>query len=90
MRKATVAVAALTVATAGSAMFGGAALAGGWGHGNGHGGDYGGNGTGGKQTNNCLNIGLDLLSGIGLGGEGKGSGASCSNSGANGTGGSAY
>jgi hypothetical protein len=86
MRKASVVAGTLAVAAAGSATLGGVALAF-----DGHHGinNKGGNGTGGKATNNCLNIGLGLLSGIGLGGTGSATGATC-NASANGTGGSAY
>jgi hypothetical protein len=82
MRKSTVGVAVLATAAAGSALFGGMALAGG-------GNSFGGAGTGGTATNNCLNVGVPILSGIGLGGSGTASGASCTAI-ANGTGGSAY
>ncbi|MBV9313632.1 MAG: hypothetical protein JO100_07715 [Pseudonocardia sp.] len=79
MRKATVGVAALAAAAAGSAMLGGAALAT----------EVAGAGVGGKATNNCLNVGVPILSGIGAGGIGSASGASCSAV-ADGTGGSVY
>ena len=45
--------------------------------------------AGGEATNNCLNVGIPILSGIGVAGQGQASGASCSAT-ANGTGGSAY
>jgi hypothetical protein len=81
MRKSSVGVAMLATATAGSAVLGGVALA--WD------GSQGGAGTGGTATNNCLNVGVPVLSGIGLGGTGVASGASCSAT-ANGTGGAAF
>jgi hypothetical protein len=86
MRKASVVAGTIAAATAGTAAFGGVALA--W---DGHHSHFarGGNGTGGKATNNCINIGIPILSGIGLAGSGKASGATCTAS-ANGTGGAAY
>jgi hypothetical protein len=84
MRKSSVGVAVLVTATVGSAALGGVALAGGWGDT-----AIGGAGKGGTATNNCLNVGVPILSGIGLGGSGTASGASCSAT-ANGTGGSAF
>jgi hypothetical protein len=87
MRKSSVVAGTVAAATAGSALFGGVALA--WG-GHHHGYfDRGGNGVGGKATNNCLNIGIPILSGLGVGGTGDAKGATCSAS-ANGTGGGAY
>jgi hypothetical protein len=50
---------------------------------------HGGNGHGGHATNNCLNVGVPVLSGIGAGGQGGAHGASC-NASANGRGGNAY
>ena len=97
MRKATIAAGLLSLATAGSVMFvGGTAFACGDSCGRApsccssapSGGDTGGSGTGGKATNNCLNVGIPILSGIGIAGTGSASGASCDAS-ANGTGGSA-
>lgn len=86
MRKASVVAGTLAVAAAGSATLGGVALA--W---DGHHSvlNRGGNGTGGKATNNCLNIGIPILSGIGLGGSGSATGATC-NASADGKGGAAY
>jgi hypothetical protein len=80
MHKGFITSALLTLATAGSAIFGGVALAGG---------EHAGSGKGGKATNDCLNVGVDLLAGIGVAGQGVANGASCSAS-ANGTGGGAY
>jgi hypothetical protein len=79
MSKTKVGVAIIATAAAGSAALSGVALAT----------NVGGPGTGGTATNNCLNVGLDVLSGIGLGGTGVASGASCTAT-ANGTGGGAY
>ena len=86
MRKTSVAAASVALATAGSAVLGGVALAGGHHH---YHGEYAGNGEGGKAINNCLNVGIPILSGIGLGGEGKSKGASCKAN-ANGYGGDVY
>jgi hypothetical protein len=88
MRKASVVAGAVAVAAAGSALFGGSALAwGGWHH---HGYfDRGGDGVGGKAVNNCLNIGVPIASGIGLAGSGDAKGATCTAT-ANGSGGGAY
>jgi len=72
--------AAAVVALAGTG-FSGVALAGG--HEN-----QGGNGVGGTATNNCLNVGVDLLSGTGIAGQGTANAASCDAT-ANGTGGNA-
>lgn len=85
MRKSAVVAGTVAAAAAGSAAFGGVALA--W---DGHHSHFarGGNGARGKAANNCLNIGIPILSGIGLGGSGKASGATC-NASTNGTGGSA-
>jgi hypothetical protein len=92
MRKASVLAGSIAVATAGSAILGGVALAGGH-HGHSHNysddDNYGGSGKGGKATNNCLNVGIPILSGLGLGGSGDAKGATC-NAEANGTGGDAY
>ncbi|MDQ2708274.1 MAG: hypothetical protein M3Z25_11815 [Actinomycetota bacterium] len=97
MQKRSVVAGSIAMATAGSAMFGGIALAGGegcGGCGEGHGGgehhssSEGGNGTGGTATNNCLNVGIPILSGLGILGQGKADGASCTAT-ANGTGGNA-
>src|SRR5581483_8041177 len=97
MRKASIVAGSIAAATAGSAAFGGIALASchhhsehHWGgHRTSHESDRGGNGTGGTATNNCLNIGVPILSGIGIAGTGAASGASCTAT-ANGTGGNAY
>ncbi len=82
MRKSSIGVAILATAASGSAVLGGVALAT-------DGNSFAGSGTGGTATNNCLNVGVPVLSGIGLGGSGVASGASCAAA-ANGTGGSAY
>jgi hypothetical protein len=87
MRKASVVAASVAAATAGSAMLGGVALA--WGGHHDSSIDRGGDGTGGKATNNCLNVGIPILSGNGVLGQGDAKGATC-NATANGTGGSAY
>jgi len=81
MTKTKIGVAVLATAAAGSVALGGIALAGV--------GNAGGSGTGGAATNNCLNVGLDLISGLGVAGTGTATGASCAAS-ANGAGGSAY
>ncbi|MDQ2708275.1 MAG: hypothetical protein M3Z25_11820 [Actinomycetota bacterium] len=77
MNKVKIGASVLAVAAAGSAVLGGVALA-----------ATGGSGTGGTATNNCLNVGIPILSGIGVLGQGTSSGASCAAT-ANGTGGSA-
>jgi hypothetical protein len=87
MRKASVVAGTIAIATAGSAMFGGVALA--WGGHHHHHFDRGGNGVGGKATNNCLNVGIPILSGLGVAGSGDAKGATCDAS-ADGSGGSAY
>jgi hypothetical protein len=79
MRKSIIA-GVLTVAAAGSLALGGTALA--WD------GNTGGAGTGGVATNNCLNVGIPVLSGLGVAGTGSAVGASCTAV-ANGTGGDA-
>jgi hypothetical protein len=81
MRKSFITAAVLSLATAGSVMLGGTALA--WG-----GEDTGGAGTGGTATNNCLNVGAPIIAGNGVIGQGTAVGASC-NASANGTGGNA-
>ncbi len=99
MRKSTIALGLLSLATAGSmTLVGGTALAGcgscesscsnSCSSGPSVGGNTGGSGTGGTATNNCVNVGVPILSGIGIAGEGSASGASC-NATANGTGGNA-
>ena len=93
MRKTTIALGLLSLATAGSMTFAGSALAdcgpcSGGGGGSSAGGNTGGSGTGGKATNNCLNVGIPILSGIGVAGTGSANGASCDAS-ANGAGGNA-
>jgi len=89
MNKSIIAAGVLTLATAGSMTFvGGTALACGSGCGGGSS-DVGGAGTGGTATNNCLNVGVPILSGIGIAGTGAVTGASCTAT-ANGTGGNAY
>ena len=95
MRKSFITAAVLALATAGSMTFvGGTALAGGC-H-EGCGGEHhqsdedtGGAGTGGTATNNCLNVGIPIVSGNGVAGTGSAPGATC-NASANGTGGAAY
>lgn len=84
MTKTQIGAAALA-AVAGASALGGTALAG-----------YGGagdsvatGGKGGTATNNCLNIGLPILSGLGIGGQGSATGAQC-NASANGGNASAY
>ena len=76
MRKGFITSALLTLATVGSAVFGGVALA-------------DGSGKGGTATDNCLNVGVDVLAGIGVAGQGVADPATCGAS-ANGTGGSTY
>ena len=63
-------------------------------HHNGHHHSYshnsrGGDAFGGKATNNCVNVGVPILSGDGIGGQGFANGASCSAS-ADAYGGDAY
>jgi hypothetical protein len=91
MNKSIIAAGVLALATAGSLTFvGGTALAGGCGceGGGSHDSDTGGAGKGGTATNNCLNVGIPVLSGIGVAGSGSATGAAC-NATANGTGGAA-
>jgi hypothetical protein len=80
----------LSLVAAGSmTLVGGTALADcGCGGGSTVAGNTGGSGTGGTATNNCLNVGVPILSGIGIAGTGAASGASCLAT-ANGTGGNA-
>jgi hypothetical protein len=78
MSKTKIGVAALATVAAGSAALSGVALAGI--------GSQGGSGTGGTATNNCLNVGLNLLSGLGIAGQGTALAATC-NATANGSGG---
>jgi hypothetical protein len=68
------ATAAVAFATVGSTLFGGAALAG---DGRDITNDGGAGGAGGTATNNCLNIGIPILSGLALGGTSSATGASC-------------
>ena len=94
MHKTSIVAGSIAAATAGSAAFGGIALAECHHH---HHGEHhrsshsteGGNGTGGTAINNCLNLGIPILSGIGLLGQGDAKGATCTAN-ANGTGGNAY
>lgn len=84
---------AVGVTASGALMFGGAALADcgpfeGAGGGQAVAGNSGGSGTGGNAVNNCVNVGVPILSGIGVAGSGSASGASCGAS-ANGVGGNA-
>lgn len=79
MRKTVIAVAALA---AGTAALTGSAVAG-------VGNDVATGGAGGAATNNCLNVGLNLLSGLGVAGQGTATGASCAAS-ANGGNAAAY
>jgi hypothetical protein len=88
MRKASVVTGSIAVATLGSAVLGGVALAGGH-HYYSDDDSYGGEGKGGEATNNCLNVGIPILSGLGLGGSGDAEGATC-DADASGTGGDAY
>jgi hypothetical protein len=67
------AISAVAFATVGSALFGGTALAG-------AGDDItntGGNGGNATSTNNCLNVGVPILSGIAVGGTASAVGAQC-------------
>jgi len=81
------AIAAVAFATVGSTLFGGVALADdGKGKGK-HGNDVtntGGRGGDATATNNCLNIGIPILSGLAIGGTSSATGAYCE---ANATGG---
>jgi len=77
MRKSFIAAGVLSLATAGSVVLGGTALA--WG-------GEGGAGTGGSATNNCVNVGVPIIAGNGVLGQGTAVGAAC-NASANGTGG---
>lgn len=86
MRKASAVAGLLAVVTSGSMLLGGTALA--WHHHWWSDGD-GGNGKGGTATNNCINVGAPILSGVGLSGSGAAGGASCVAS-ADGSGGSGY
>ena len=100
MRRASVVAGSIAVATAGSAIFGGVALASNChkhnSHHNGHHNNHhssdhntrGGDGNGGNATNNCLNVGVPILSGIGVGGSGSSDAGNCTAN-ANGTGGDA-
>jgi len=81
MSKANIGVAVLVAGAAGSVALGGVALA--WV------GNAGGAGTGGTSTNNCVPIGVNVLSGIGVAGTGAARAGSCDAT-ANGTGGNAY
>jgi len=80
LRKSSIAAAVIAAATAGSALFSGVALAG-------AGDDItntGGNGGNASATNNCVNVGVPILSGIAVGGTASATGAHCT---ANATGG---
>lgn len=93
MRKASVVAGSIAVATAGSAILGGVALACQHhthhdGHSTGHVAE-GGDGKGGNATNNCIIIGGSVLSGLGVGGSGSADGGKCVAN-ANGGGGDAY
>ncbi|MBV9313075.1 MAG: hypothetical protein JO100_04890 [Pseudonocardia sp.] len=79
MRKGRLTAALMILATVSVVVFGGVALA--------H--NSGGGGKGGSATNDCVNVGVDLLAEIGLAGRGVANPATCSAS-ANGTSGSAY
>jgi hypothetical protein len=74
MRKSFVVPALLALGVS-SALLSGVALA-----------DTGGAGSGGSATNNCLNVGVPILSGLGVAGTGTATAASCGAT-ANGTGG---
>jgi hypothetical protein len=96
MRKASIAIGAIAAAAAGSAVFGGVALAGCHdgchSHHHHHHGDHnsrGGDAFGGDATNNCLNVGVPIASGNGILGQGEADGASCHAS-ANAYGGDSY
>lgn len=101
MHKASVTTGSVAVAAIGSLALGGIALASNChhnshhnGHHNGHHHSYshntrGGDGVGGDATNNCLNVGVPILSGLGIGGSGDAGGAGCVAS-ADGNGGNAY
>jgi hypothetical protein len=75
------AISAVAFATVGSALFGGAAMAGGIHN------DGGAGGNGGTATNNCLNVGVPVLSGIAVGGTASAVGAQCTSSAGGGAGG---
>ncbi|HJQ64913.1 MAG TPA: hypothetical protein VJ816_00980 [Gemmatimonadales bacterium] len=79
MRKAPVMAGLLAVVASGAMLMEGTAIAG-------HHHHRGGNGYGGDATNNCINVGVPILSGIGIAGSGHASGARCRAS-ANGNGG---
>ncbi|HZS22069.1 MAG TPA: hypothetical protein VFA63_13940 [Pseudonocardiaceae bacterium] len=79
----------VAAATTGSVIFGGVALACDHHHDHSHDSARGGDGVGGEATNNCLNVGVPVLSGIGIGGSGEAEGATCTAR-ADGSGGNAY
>jgi hypothetical protein len=83
MTKTQIGAAALAAAATGALALGGTALAGGGID------DVAVGGKGGTATNNCLNVGIPILSGLGIAGQGSGTGASC-NATANGGNASAY
>ncbi len=66
------AISAVAFAAAGSALFGGVAMAG-----SDIVNDGGAGGAGGTATNNCLNVGVPILSGLGVAGQGSAVGAQC-------------
>lgn len=78
-RKAAISAAAF--ATVGSALFGGAAMASDIVN------DGGAGGNGGTSTNNCLNVGVPVLSGIAVGGTASAVGAHCTSAANGGAGG---
>ena len=100
MRKASIVAGSVAIAAIGSTALGGVALAGsnccehkprpccsrGVSH---HDNDYARGGDGGNATNNCLNVGVGILSGIGAGGSGTANPATC-NASANGGNATAY
>ncbi len=79
------AIAAVAFATVGSTLFGGAALAS-----DDITNDGGAGGAGGTATNNCINIGIPVLSGLGIAGQGSATGASCTASAPGGAGGAGF
>lgn len=70
--KTQIGAAALAAAATGALALGGTALAGAGGVD-----DVAVGGKGGTATNNCLNIGIPILSGLGIGGQGSATGAGC-------------
>jgi hypothetical protein len=81
------ATAAVAFATVGSTLFGGVALANDGKNGHNDIRNTGGAGGNGTATNNCLNIGIPILSGLALGGTASATGASCTATATGGAGG---